>query len=368
MSKTKQYLKTLKLWRNVAIFLLITAVVFVVVEGLASTAIAAIQVLRSPASEASQYDRTLGWVGRPNVDMPHMYGWQKYVRTNSLGFRNETETDTVVPQGKLRIICAGDSFTYGQGVANDRTWCHRLTELDGRFVTVNIAQPGYGVDQMYLSYQRDGMLMDHSILMFAFVHGDLDRMAREQQSGYGKPVLTLEAGELLADNVPVPRFRWWLSRTVQRADLRTVNFLGRLLGRLSSSDEDDALSTVETVGPIAAEVFRNIQRMTAVRGVVPVIVYLPTQRDLEADSEWRDWLAAVIDTTRTPFIDITPDMRAVPAGTAGSFFIPPPSSAAGHYSEEGNAWVAELLHERLRQHPRLHNLLGTPDSLAIPME
>ena len=47
MSKTKQYLKTLKAWRNVAIFLLITAVLFVLVEGLASTAIAAIQVMRS---------------------------------------------------------------------------------------------------------------------------------------------------------------------------------------------------------------------------------------------------------------------------------------------------------------------------------
>ena len=60
-----------------------------------------------------------------------MYGWQKYVRTNSLGFRNETETDTVAPPGKLRIICAGNSFTYGQGVANDQigatasaSWTH----------------------------------------------------------------------------------------------------------------------------------------------------------------------------------------------------------------------------------------------------
>ena len=367
MSKTRQYLKTLKLWRNGAILLLITAVVFVLVEGLASTAIAAIQVMRSPAGEASQYDRTLGWVGTPNADVPHMYGWQKYVRTNSHGFRNETETDSVAPSGKLRIICAGDSFTYGQGVANDQTWCHRLSELDARFVTLNIAQPGYGVDQMYLSYQRDGMRLEHSILIFAFVHGDLDRMAREQQSGYGKPVLRLDAGELVADNVPVPRLRWWLNRTVQLADLRTVDFLSRFLGRLSSS-ADDAPSTIETVGPIAAEVFRSIQRVTAERGAVPVIVYLPTQRDLEAESEWRSWLTATIDTTQVPFIDITPDISSVPAGIAGTFFIPPTNGAAGHYSEEGNAWVAETLYQRLTHLPQLFQLLGNPDSLAVPME
>ncbi|UCG85405.1 MAG: SGNH/GDSL hydrolase family protein [Gemmatimonadota bacterium] len=368
MSKTKQYVKTLKLWRNVVVILLITAVVFVLVEGLASTAIAALQVMRSPAGEASQYDRTLGWVGVPNADVPHMYGWQKYVRTNSLGFRNEAETDTLAPPGKLRIICAGDSFTYGQGVANDQTWCHRLTELDGRFVTVNIAQPGYGVDQMYLSYQRDGLLLEHSILIFAFVHGDLDRMAREQQSGYGKPVLRLEGGELVADNVPVPRFRWWLNRKVRRADLRTVDFLSRLLRRLSSSDAEDTPSTIETVGPIAAAVFRSIQRMTAEQDIVPVMVYLPTQRDLEAASEWRSWLAANIDTTRTPFIDVTPDMSAIPAGQVGRFFIALPSTTVGHYSEEGNAWVAELLYERLTHLPQLFHLLGDPDSLAVPLD
>ena len=234
-------------------------------------------------------------------------------------------------------------------------------------MTLNIAQPGYGVDQMYLSYQRDGMLLEHSILIFAFVHGDLDRMEREQQSGYGKPVLRLEAGELVADNVPVPRLRWWLNRTVQRADLRTVDFLGRILGRLSSS-KDDARSTIETVGPIATEVFRGIERMASERGAVPVIVYLPTQRDLEADSYWREWLTTTIDTTRTPLIDITPDMRAVSAGTAGAFFILPPDRTAGHYTEQGNAWVAEVLGKRLKQLPRLFDLLGSPDSLVVPME
>ena len=64
-----------------------------------------------------------------------------------------------------------------------------------------------------------------------------------------------------------------------------------------------------------------------------------------------------------PFIDLTPGLRAVPASKAASFFFPEGQPAEGHYTEAGNAWVAEQLYRRLRDYPPVNALLaGTGES------
>jgi len=340
---------------RVAAFVLIAGVFFIILEGLSSTLIATLQVLDKPQAEASRYDRDIGWVGRPNADIPDMYGPGEYVRTNSLGFRNEAETAVNVPEGRVRIICSGDSFTYGQGVANDDTWCHRLTELDGRIETVNMGQPGYGVDQMFLWYSRDGVPLGHSIHIFGFVNGDLDRMGRLDQNGYGKPVLRLEQGELVPDKVPVPRFRWWVNRTVQRANLRSLDLAQRVMAKLSA--RDDANTSQEVLRLVAFEVFRELKELSVENNVVTVIVFFPTQRELESESSWRAWVTETMQTLGLPLIDLTPALRQVPAGQAGSFFIAAPGSAAGHYTEAGNEWVADQIYRRLMELPQVSRML-----------
>ena len=349
--------------RKAAIFALITGACLVLVEGLSSVVLALFQVLRPTPTEASRYDETIGWVGLPDADVPDMYGSGKYVRTNSRGFRNERETEVAVRDGKLRVLCSGNSFTYGQGVANHRTWCHRLSELDARLETVNLAQPGYGVDQMYLRYLRDGTVLDHSIHIFAFVHGDLNRMARLEQNGYGKPVLALDGGELVPDNVPVPRLRWSIRRAAERADLRAVELGRRVLARVRPG-KARATAMIEEVGPIAAEVFRAVRELAERHDVVPVFVYLPTEGDLEEVSRWRGWLAETMGRLEAPFVDLAPDLRGQPAASASSFFIPPPEPGAGHYSEAGNAWVADLLFDRMIDLPRVRGRIEDRDGLT----
>jgi hypothetical protein len=347
--------KLLSVALKAAAFVLITGAFLVVLEGLSSVLIAAVQVLDRPTTEASHYDADIGWVGLPNANIPNMYGPERYVRTNSRGFRNEVETEATVTPGRVRIICSGDSFTYGQGVANNHTWCHHLTELDERFETVNMGQPGYGVGQMFLWYSREGVSLDHSIHIFAFVHGDLDRMARADQHGYGKPVLQLEGGELVSDKVPVPRFRWWVNRAVERADLRSLDLAQRVMARLSSGGADG--TSTETIGPVAFEVFRQIKQLSVQNTVVPAIVFFPTQRELESESSWRSWVEETMATLGMPLIDLTSALHDVSAGQVGSFFIPQPRSSAGHYTEAGNHWVAEQIHQRLMELPQVQSIL-----------
>ncbi len=348
--------------KRVTLFAVITGAFLVIAEGLGSTAIAVYQALQKPSSSApSRYDRSVGWVGMPDTYIPDMYGSGRYVRTNRRGFREDDETEVMVPYGKLRIICSGNSFTYGEGVANDRTWCRRISELMDRFETVNMGQVGYGVDQMFLWYARDGVVLDHSIHIFAFVGGDLDRMAFRSRYGYGKPVLKFEDGELVSDNVPVPRLRWWVSRVVGRADLRSVDFARRILGRLFPP-RVEAPATIDVVAPVASKVFETVQRLSDEKNIVPVFVFLPTERDLEGDTAWRLWVEATMDSLDLEFVDLTPALRRVPAGRAASFFIPQSMPAGGHYTEAGNDWVAEVLRSYVMAIPRVRTLLAATPS------
>jgi hypothetical protein len=343
-------------------FVVISGLIFVIVEGLSSTTIAVREVLRKPShSKVHRYDKSLGWVGIPSTYVPDMYGSGKYVRTNARGFRNDDETEVTMPNGKLRIICSGNSFTYGQGVANNRTWCHRISELNNRFETVNMGQPGYGVDQMFLRYVRDGIVLEHSIHIFAFVKPDLDRMAFRSNFGYGKPVLKLDHGVLVADNVPVPRFRWWVSRSLERADLRSVDFAKRVLAKLFTQ-KSDGPTIIERVEPIAPKVFQTVQRLSDEKNVIPVFVFLPTEVNILKDEALHSWVVATMDTLELPFIDLTPALRSVPASRAATFFIPERRRSGGHYTEAGNEWVAEMLYSRLKDISQIRTLLARTES------
>ncbi len=351
----------------------ITGLLFLVVEGLSSLVLALSQA-RPARSEPgpyyytvaqerrhAQYDAELGWVSIPNLDLPDLYGPGRYLRTEARGFRNDQRVTDEVPEGKLRVVCSGDSFTFGQGVANDRTWCHRLALADERLAAVNMGQRGYGVDQAYLWYMRDGRPLEHHVHVFAFIGGDFVRMRERRHKGYGKPVLRLEDGELVVDNVPVPPVEtpgpWWWVGSFAR-ELRAVQVGQRLLARARPLVERQTRA-------VALEVFDTLRQVNRDKGSVLVLLYLPVEGELDGEaSRWREWLAPATADGGLLFIDLTPAMSGVAPEIAETFFIGTGETdyvdAAGHYSERGHAWVAETLYRRLMESGEVRAVLGPP--------
>jgi len=331
----------------------VTGLLFVLAEGLSSTTISLYEMLRSDSHpEVSHYDQHLGWASLPDTYIPDMYGPGVYVRINSRGFRNDEEIHAAVPDGKTRIICSGDSFTYGEGVANNHSWCHFLSVHDNSLETVNLGQPGYGVDQMYLRYMRDSIDLEHSVHIFAFIGADLDRMGLSNNYHYGKPVLDIADDALIVENSPVPYIRPAIGRALARADFRTVDFGKRVIAKLFRKDPEEADIT-ERIGPVAAKVLQTINRQGEEKNIHPVFVYLPVLSDIRNDrqAKWHGWVTETMHTLGLPFIDLTPALQALPAGVAASFFIAPGEPEAGHYSAAGNEWVADKLYKYLNEMP-----------------
>jgi hypothetical protein len=304
----------------------------------------------------------LGWVNLPNVDLPDMYGPRIFLRTNAQRFRNDRGFTPRVPEGVTRIICSGDSFTLGYGVDNDHTWPALLAAHGESIETVNMGQGGYGVDQAYLWYKRDGAKLDHGIHVFAFIWADFDRAQTTEFLGYGKPILALEQGRLVTRNVPVPRSR--RSRFLERARdavgcMDTIQVVRRAL-RLDGAGvvpEAQAGRDRETLR-VLPFMFDALADLNRAKGSVLVLAYLPIRAEYTADlpRPWRRFVADYAREHNILFLDFVDDLRRVCPTDVDRLFIDRSPAGfvegAGHYSAEGNRFIADLMYRRLLEDPR----------------
>ena len=116
--------------------------VFVVMEGCVSTWVVGSQVVdftRTFMSEARRFnfDPDLGWVSKPNLRMDDAFGPGKHLIINSQGYRSSRDFDEKIPAGKVRILCTGDSFAWGNGVGNGSPWVELLSSLDPQVEAIN---------------------------------------------------------------------------------------------------------------------------------------------------------------------------------------------------------------------------------------
>ena len=352
--------------RILALNVLVFIALLVLVEGL-SSGLLLVQDLAAlhvpPYRRHTNYDAELGWVDKPNVHIPDLYGPGLSFTTNSAGFRNKREFVLHVPNGTTRVVCTGDSFTLGVGVDDDQTWCSLLMVLDPGIEAVNMGQPGYGVDQSYLFYKRAGAKIDHDAHVFALIGADVDRMLSAQFQGYDKPRLDVENGAIVVRNVPVPRrsyvFPWLTDRKAIFNSLRAAELARRLLHRAGAQPSAPVtLAAPEHASGKTSELLRllllDLKRLNRERGSTLVVVYLPALSDFDPGASG-GWLETMRDEARAAdvrFVDVLGRFRALPRAEAlGMFILPGQGTYPGvnHLNPSGNAFVAKVIDEELKR-------------------
>jgi hypothetical protein len=330
-------------------------VLFLAAEGLASVARAAAEARGARAAAEveeerhCEHDPDLGWMNRPNLAIDGMYGPGTSFTTNAQRLRATREYTAEIPAGRYRIVCLGDSFTMGYGVGDGDTFPARLEALSPRYEVINMGLGGFGLDQDYLWYLRDGVRFETDLLLLLLIPDDFNRVLTDLFLGRNpKPVLELAEGELRAANVPVPeRFGRGGGPSLVARTARGLD-LARLLGAgpAPGSAEPGALAFVPVAGRILAEL-RDLSRE---RGQGFAVVYLPPG-PLFVQTETRlpaiQWLEQFTARESIPYHDLTGAFDAVPKDELPACF------AHGHYSPRGNALVAAALAEIVaRDHDR----------------
>lgn len=330
----------------------LTIFIFILIEGTSSVILFTINIFtpkKLPEYFHVQYDELLGWVNKPNVYIKDAYGPGIYFKTNSQAFRNNKDFTIKVPPGKIRIICSGDSHTLGVGVDNDNTWCQLLTNIDKRLETINMGQGGYGIDQAYLWYMRDGKKFDHDIHIFAFIEDDFRRAKYKTFWGYQKPVFKIENDKLVLTNVPVPKHHSYIPKLTLAIESMRGFRVFQLLKKIKEKTGFHILSTSsgydEEMRQITLKIFESLYQVNKEKGSILVALYIPIASDYYKDVPWRKFLSKELPKRGIIFIDLTEEVRKQPMHLI----------FAGHYTVYGNRWLASTLYEKLLSFQEIKN-------------
>jgi hypothetical protein len=371
---------------------LLVLLLFVLLEGVSSTGIFLRDFIRPSRADQgawqhTQPDQDLGWVHQPNASLPDFFGPGRHLRTNSQGFRNESDFTTEEPEGRVRVICSGDSFTLGQGVSDTDTWCAQLAAIDPRLETVNMGQVAYGVGQMYLWYRRDGTRLEHSVHILAFITADIARMRRDDFRGNRKPRLEMENGVLVVRNVPI-RQRGFFPLSEERVaairDLRVVRAANAILRRIGLStavpNEDPPTTALAAADSLDSESRAIVDRLidellaeASESGRPLAVLHLPVRTDYrsehviateyghESSGAWRRHLADQALANGFVFIDMIESFNSLTRDELEQMYLSRGleglRAGRGHLSERGNQYVARVVYERLQEMGNLSDRL-----------
>lgn len=213
------------------------------------------------------YDPTKGWISRPNLRNEIVFG-NKVLNTNSTGLRGTRDYSPGRHPDKLRIVVLGDSFTFGDDVSDDETYCHFLEERLPDTEVINMGVHGYGHDQMLILLEEQGVRYRPDIVILGFLYGDAERNLMLFRD-FAKPKFVPQGGGLKLTGSPVPTPEQVVKRQWLRPRLADLLSLLSFQARLKTGRH--AREKREVTYRILRQMVSTIDEIDA----VPIFVYLP---------------------------------------------------------------------------------------------
>lgn len=157
--------------------------------------------LRDEDLHPIEFDSDLGWVPRPGQYDDVWPG--KALSISSDGLRSNGARF-----GRNRspsILAAGDSFTFGDLVADSETWPAYLEQMLGA-TTYNAGVSSYGFDQTVLRVEKLVPKLLPTVVIVGVINDDIRRTTVSSRSNATKPFFRLVNGALALDSEPLQPF------------------------------------------------------------------------------------------------------------------------------------------------------------------
>jgi hypothetical protein len=145
-------------------------------------------------NKALEYDSLLGWRLKSHIKSPGF-------NTLDYGFRSNGDADAKIRTGGM--LAVGSSFTAGSEVVDDQSWPAQLKQVSGWNVN-NGGQGGYQADQIVLLAEQLLPLIRPQVVVVDLIPGAIIGTGYAS-SGWPKPYFTIENGDLVIHNSPVPQ-------------------------------------------------------------------------------------------------------------------------------------------------------------------
>lgn len=143
------------------------------------------------------FDPQLGWAPLPNVSGLHRRdGFAVYIEQNQFGLRGPKAMRKERLPTQQRTLVLGDSYVWGYGVDQDKVFTEPAVH-GSEMELINFGVSGYGTDQAYLLYQREGISFDVDEVVLVFTpYNDVENNLSSRQYDHDKSYFTLKHQEL----------------------------------------------------------------------------------------------------------------------------------------------------------------------------
>ena len=297
-----------------------------------------------------------------NANYDPQLGWDYQIAASRIRGPRKTGFK---PAGTFRVITLGDSFTWGIEVGEDEHFPHYLEKIlrERRAAEVfNMGVGSYGIDQMLLKYERHGQALKPDVVVLGIFPHDYDR-TRLSFYSYAKPVFRRDGktGQYALENVPVPP-----PREVYAFLQKSIDGDGSYAWVFVKNRVRKLLSTLPGGNGYFGETDRLVEYLlTRLKGDLDktgtklLVVYIPRGNAFEngdtlsrAKSEPQAArLRALYEKLEIPTVDL---LEALPAKhTAATVYrdhyIHRPDGSIGHFTPRGNAEVAKIIAEALKE-------------------
>jgi hypothetical protein len=286
----------------------------------------------------AEYDSLLGWV--PRVGRFSNTGWTWTVV--SPGLRSNGRPAAATEGG---ILTVGDSFTFGDEVDDGHTWPSQLEGLLQQRV-LNAGVFAYGIDQAYLRAEKLAEVYGPSVIVLPFIDSDIGRTELSYYHRRWKPYFEYGGNGLELRNVPVPEGRP-ASQPFPTAN-RAVGYSYLANAVLSRTPlrawyvGPDRLRNHSDGERVTVDLLTRMDRFARRKNMTFVAVTLATDGRFGGNSR----LPGVVMRLRANdvlVVDLASEMLQMERDRFVRMF-----ATGGHYSVEGNGWVAGRLAVFLR--------------------
>ena len=119
-------------------------------------------------SSYEMYDRDIGWVPRPGFK-------SDTIQISRQGLRSLREYPETPPDAEKRILCMGDSFTFGYAVSDHETYPYHAEQLRPDTEWINLGISGTCLTQSLLYYRKAGKKFGGKHVVIGFMTDDAKR-------------------------------------------------------------------------------------------------------------------------------------------------------------------------------------------------
>lgn len=310
-----------------------------------------------------RHDPQLGWTVTTGLNRPDYYGPGRSLHANSRGARGTREYLVPKPSEIFRIVCLGDSFTFGVMLDDSDSFPSYLAQRHPSLEAVNLGVSGYSTGQAWLRGKLEGEAFEPDLIIHTLIWNDIQRLRvgvlRFEEY---MPHFRITDGEIEIYGTPVPH----MPRDTMKNKLDPRKLAGILLDRsaiartlaLVGPDQESRTLAVSEKSfgelvEVTCAMYADANRRARISKSDFAVVLIPTLLDMTSEPH-RELYRSVAkrlreeaETEKFPFLDLLDTFLNRTEEDWRALYLPYEMDINYHCSAYGYRLIADEIHMKL---------------------